>query len=78
MGPVEDEAATRRRDVELVADGEPGVQIAAGGAVVFALDGDPVVAGVGRSGEGVVAQHRPLLLVGPDAQREVLAWAGGW
>ena len=78
IGPVEDEGATRRCDVELVADGEPGVQIAAGGAVVFALDGDPVVAGVGRSGEGVVAEHRPLLLVGLDPQREVLAWAGGW
>ena len=61
VGPVEDEGAARRGDVELVADGEPGVQIAAGGAVVLALDGDPVVAGVGRSGEGVVAEHRPLL-----------------
>ena len=59
--PVEDERAARRRDVELVADGEPGVQVAAGGAVGFALDGDPVVAGVGRPGEGVVAEQRPLL-----------------
>src|SRR6188472_2870068 len=45
MRPVEDEGATRCRDVELVAESKPGVQIAAGGAVMFALDGDPVVAG---------------------------------
>ena len=75
--PVEDEGAARRRDVELVADGEPGVQIAAGGAVVFALDGDPVVAGTGRSRERVVAEQRPLVVVGLDAQREVLAGACG-
>ena len=31
------------------ADSEPGVEIAAGGAVVFPLDGDAVVAGAGRS-----------------------------
>ena len=35
--------------VELVADAEAGVQVAAGGAVGFALDADPVVAGVGRT-----------------------------
>ena len=62
---------------KLVADGEPGVQIAAGGAVVFALDGDPVVAGIGWSREGVVAQHGPLPVVGLDPQREVLAGARG-
>ena len=33
LRPVEDEGAARRRDVEPVADGEPGVQVAAGGAV---------------------------------------------
>ena len=58
---VEDEGAARCCDLELVADGEAGVQVAAGGAVVLALDGDPVVAGIGRPGEGVVAEHRPLL-----------------
>ena len=70
---VEDEGAAGCCDVELVADAEPGVQIAAGGAVVFALDGDPVVAGIGRAREGVVPEHRPLLLVGLDPKREVLA-----
>ena len=56
---------------------EPRVQVAAGGAVGLALDGDPVVAGAGRSREGVVAQQRPLVGVGPDPHREVLARAGG-
>ena len=51
---VEDEGAARRRDFELVSDGEPRMQIAARGAVVLALDRDPVVAGVGRTAEGVV------------------------
>jgi hypothetical protein len=37
----------RRRAIELIADDEPGVEIAAGGAVVFPLDGDAVVAGAG-------------------------------
>jgi len=46
---VEDEGAARRGDVELVADGEPGMEIAAGDAVAFTLDGDAVVAGAGRS-----------------------------
>src|SRR3954470_24628846 len=78
MRPVQDEGAAWCCDVELVADGEPRVQIAAGGAVVFALDGDPVEAAVGRSGEGVVAQQRPLGLVGLDSQSEVLTWAGRW
>ena len=75
--PVKDEGAARGCDVELVADGEPGVQVAAGGAVGFALDGDPVVAGVGRSAEGVVAEHRPPLRVGLDPHREVLTRPGG-
>src|ERR671933_538220 len=48
------------------------------GAGVLALDGDPVIAGGGRSGEGVVAQQRALVLVGPDAHREVPTWASGW
>ena len=39
---VEDERAAGRCDVELVADGEAGVEIAAGDAVVLALDGDAV------------------------------------
>ena len=75
---VEDEGAAGCCDVELVADGEPGVQIAADDALAFALDGDAVVAGVGRSREGVVAEHRPALLVGLDSQRELLARARGW
>jgi hypothetical protein len=66
---VEDEGATRRCDLQLGADAEAGVQTAAGGAVGFALDGDAVVAGVGRSGEGVVAEHRPQLRIGLDSQR---------
>ena len=73
---VEDERAAWCCDVELVADGETGVQIAADGAIGFALDGDPVVARPGWSGERVVAQQRPLLLVGLDSQSEVLTWAG--
>ena len=77
VATVEDEGAARRCDVESVADGEPGVQVAAGRAVGLALDGDPVVAGVGRSGQGVVAEQRPLFVVGLDAQREVLAGARG-
>jgi hypothetical protein len=51
---VEDERAAGCGDVELVADGEPGVEIAADGAVGFPLDGDPVVPGAGRSRQRVV------------------------
>ena len=54
---VEDERAARRGDVELVADGQPSVQIAAGGAIVLALDRDAVVAGAGRPGQRVVPQQ---------------------
>ena len=57
MGPVEDEGAARRCDIELIADGEPGVEIAAGAAVGFPLDGDAVMAGAGRSRQRVVAEH---------------------
>ena len=64
-GLVEDEGAARRGDVEPVPDGEPGVQVAARGAVLLALDREPVVAGVRASREGVVAQQGSLLLVGP-------------
>src|SRR5215831_2815183 len=53
---VEDERATWCRDVEPVADGEPAVEMAAGGAAVLALDGDPVVAGVRRSRERVIPE----------------------
>ena len=73
--PVEDEGAARCCDVELVADGEPGVEIAAGGAVVLPLDGDAVGAGAGRSRQRVVPEHRSLRVVGLDSQREVLAGA---
>src|SRR3954463_506368 len=76
--PIEDEGATGRCDLDCVADREPAVEISAGGAVVFALDGDPVVAGAGRSGERVVPEHRGLPFVGRDSEREVLAWARGW
>ena len=54
---------------------EAGVQIAAGGAVGFALDGDPVVAGVGLTREGVVAEQRPLL-AGSGWTRTVRYWPG--
>ena len=73
---VEDEGAARCGDLELIADAEAGVKVAAGGAVRFVLDGDPVVAGVGRSGHGVVAEDRRGVVVGSDAQREVLTWLG--
>ena len=74
---VEDEGAPWCCDLELVANRNPGVQVAAGGAVRLALDGDPVVVGAGRSREGVVAQHRSLLSVGLQSQRQVLAGARG-
>ena len=69
---VEDEGAARRRDIELVADAEAGVQIAAGCAVAFALDGEPVVARIRWTRERVVAQQRPLGAVGLDADGQVL------
>src|SRR5579884_4160350 len=77
MGLIEDERPTRGGNVELVADGKPRMQEAAGRALRFTLDGDPVVARVGRSGERVVAEHRSLLLVGLEAHREELPRAGG-
>src|SRR4051794_16494141 len=77
VGAVEDEGASRRGDVELVADAQAGVQIATGGAGVLVLDRDPVVAGAGRSREGVVAQHRPLFSVGLESHGQVLAGARG-
>src|SRR5205085_11131615 len=77
MRRVEDERAAWCGDVELVADGEPRVQIAAGGTAGFAFDGDPVVGRSGWSGEGVVAQDRSMPRVGLDSQRQVLTWAGG-
>jgi hypothetical protein len=52
---VEDEGASRCCDLEPVANRNPGVQVAAGDTVVFALDGDPVVVGAGLAREGVVA-----------------------
>ena len=76
VGVVEDEGAARGGDLELVADVEAGVKVAAGGAVRFALDGDAVVAGAGRTGQGVVAEHRRRVAAGSDAQREVLTWLG--
>ena len=76
-GLGEDEGASRRPDLEPVSDRDPGVQVAAGGALLLALDGEPVAARAGPSRKGVVAQHRPLLIVGPKSQREVLAGARG-
>ena len=74
--PVEDEGAPRCRDLELVADRDPGVQVGAGRALRFAFDGDPVGAGPGPSRERVVAEHRAPA-VGLEPQREVLAGARG-
>ena len=73
---VEDEGAAGCGDLELIADAEAGVKVAAGGAVLFALDGDAVVAGAGRSGQGVVAEHRRRVAAGLDTQREVLTGLG--
>src|SRR4051795_3404020 len=72
---LEDEGAARGSDVELIANVQGGVEIAACDAVVLALDGDAVVAGGGRSAERVVAQHR-LLCVDRDPKRQVLARTG--
>ena len=77
IGWVEDEGAARRCDFETVANCEAGVKKATCGSIVLALDRDPVVAGVGRTGEGVIPEHRSLLAVGLDPQREVLARAWG-
>jgi hypothetical protein len=52
---VEDEGSSRCCDLELVANRNPGVQVAAGGTVLFALDRDPVLVGAGPSREGLVA-----------------------
>ena len=57
---IEDERAAWCGNVEMVADGETSVQIAADCAIAFALDGDPVVARPGWPGKRVVAQQRPL------------------
>ena len=51
LRPIEDEGATRCRDLELVADREPRVQVTADDATGLALDRDPVIAPVRRSGE---------------------------
>ena len=77
LGPVEDERAARRGDVELVAHGEPRVKPAAGDALVLPLDGEAVVAGAGRSRERVVPQDRSRAVVRLDAEREVLAGTRG-
>src|SRR3954468_17724014 len=53
---VENEGPPRRGDVEVVPGAQAGVQVAARGAIMLALDTDPVVAGVGRSAEGVIAE----------------------
>jgi len=75
-GRIEDEGTARRGDIELVADFQVGVQIAADCAAGFALDADPVVAGARRPRERVVAEGRPVL-VELDTQREVLTRARG-
>jgi hypothetical protein len=48
---IEDERAAWCRNVELVADSETCVQVSAGGAIVFTLDGDSVVVRSGWSRE---------------------------
>src|SRR3954469_21439422 len=53
---VKREGPAGRGDLELIPHTQTGVQVATRGAVMFALDADPVVARVGRSAEGVVAQ----------------------
>src|SRR3954469_10970809 len=53
---VENEGPARRGNVERVPGAQAGVQVAARRAVMLALDTDPVVAGVRRSAEGVVAE----------------------
>src|SRR5262249_16232178 len=73
-----DEGSRRRGNIDAVVDLEPGVQIAAGRAAAFALDADPVVADPRRPGQRIVAQQRPVLVVGLDAQREVLAGTRRW
>jgi hypothetical protein len=78
MRSVEDEGAAGCCDVELVTDAEAGVQIAAGCAIVFALDGDPVVIGAGRPGKGVVPEHGSLLVLEVETQRQILAGACRW
>src|SRR5262245_15990742 len=74
--PVEDEGAAGCSDFELIADPKAGVQVAAGYALAFTLDGDPVVAGPWRPGHRVIAEHRRLVVVGFDAQCEVLTGLG--
>src|SRR4051794_13053051 len=75
MRPVEDEGPSRRRDLELATDRNLGVQVAAGDAVVFALDGDSVVVATRSCRERIVAEYRPLPCAGMKSKREVLAGA---
>src|SRR3954447_25022788 len=53
------------------------MEVTAGGAVVLALEADPVVTGVGRSRQGVVAEQRSLPLVRLHPHGDVLTRAGG-
>jgi hypothetical protein len=72
---IEEEGPPWSGDLQLVANRQTRVQITAGDAVGFAFDGDPIVARPRRSRKGVIAQHRPLSLVGLHTQREVLTRA---
>src|SRR5947209_5296667 len=72
---VEDERAAWCAHVELVANRHTSTEIAAHHAAGFLLDGDPVVARPGWSGERIVAQQRPWRLVGLDPHRDVLTGA---
>ena len=77
VGSVEEEGAPRCSDLESIPDAKATVEISTGRAGGLALHGDPVVPGVGRTGERVVPEHRLRVAVGMDAQGEVLTRLGG-
>ena len=58
LGSVEEEGAPRCSDLESIPDGKATVEVSTGRAGGPALHGDPVVRRVGRTGEGVVPEHR--------------------
>jgi hypothetical protein len=72
---VEDEVAPGRNDVKDRSRSQVVVQVAAGHAVGFLLDADPVGAVVRRRGQRVAANRGWLPGTG-DPQREVLAGPG--
>src|SRR4051794_32539428 len=72
---VENESSARRGNLELVTNTQAGVEISARGAIVLALDTDPVIARSGRPAERVIAQDG-FVLMDLYAHRQVLAGAG--